>query len=641
MQKVIYLLIILTGFATQAQTIFSDTNLPQAPHVMPAPYYGQIWTEKFSLNSDGNWPTQLQQQLDYYSKMDYKGCDTAETYDYAVSLTVKGQFSQCLSYVEKCLAKNQNLDIPTVIQGARCGKLSNQYERTRQLFSQVEKLPDFKGDLASALVLEYALFTQYTIYQNQTDTVIAQHPAWSQADRADIKALVEFLGKNTPTLKRKDEVFAFLDQQISKSTDNFYKRLLLADKVGLLLNEYRVQEAYDFLAANASEFKNPLDWWPLGFQSLYRLTDNADFSKAIGFYKSFIPFANAKSTLPLEQNVYTYTQISSATCSRNMLKGTEAQNLKSLLQKWKDGQLSLQNLIKNLENNKVQTSQKSDLLSAYAGLLVINSQLDKAREYYWKAHQACPFNNRSHWGLVLLDRKERYASYPEYSSNIERLKQTISQIQLPASVSSYFIDWNSLPEASHQRITYGSRIWVPFMKDLEAANYRVYIKMPFELLSEAPGFSSIRDTRIGPPDMPSYKLDNRLWDDVRGAGGQFVIADHDETFETVQGDYNLLGHEMAHQFHAYVGVTKPDLANCIEKLYAQAQKKNTFPDAYAATNSKEYFAQGITYFLIPADSPARFGVTSAWYPQHDPDLYSFMISIQNSNGDLNSIKCPL
>jgi hypothetical protein len=141
--------------------------------------------------------------------------------------------------------------------------------------------------------------------------------------------------------------------------------------------------------------------------------------------------------------------------------------------------------------------------------------------------------------------------------------------------------------------------------------------------------------------MPNYKLDNRLWDDVRGAGGQFVISDHDETFETVHGDYNLLGHEIAHQFHAYLDRYQPGLSDCIETLYGNAKQRKKFPDSYAATNSREYFAQGITYFLIPEDAPSRYGINVSWYPENDPDLYRLMQSIALSEGVFSRISCPL
>jgi hypothetical protein len=132
-----------------------------------------------------------------------------------------------------------------------------------------------------------------------------------------------------------------------------------------------------------------------------------------------------------------------------------------------------------------------------------------------------------------------------------------------------------------------------------------------------------------------------LWDDVRGLGGGTVIADHDETFESVQGDYNLLGHEMTHQFHFYLQQYQPLLSKCVDKLFSQAKRKDTFPDRYAATNVMEYFAQAVTYYLIPADSPARYGTNSSWYPKHDPDMYKFIQSIESSNGDFKSIICPL
>lgn len=570
-------------------------------------------------------------------------CHDEASYLYALSLTVKGDYAACADYVETCQRQNGgNIPVSTAIQGARCARLEHQLQRAYDIFDDARNSSDFKGERAGALILEFAQLAQYTIFQDRTDAIIASHPFWTTEERQQARALVDFLGKN-PAALPKAEIFAFVDRQIAGSGE-FLNRLLKSYRVGLYLSEYQVQTAFDYLNQDVRSLVNPLDWWPQGFQILYRLAENADFTRAAALYRAFLPAANPRSYLPLEQNIYTYTQISRDACRGKMLQGHDLETLQADLKLWKQGQLPLNDLLNRLENRPgmgVQASDQSDLLSTYAGLLVIAGRSDLAHDYYWRAHRACPYNNRAHWGLLLLERKRKYASYPEFASNIRRLEDTIAQIGFPQEIGLYVMNWNSFPETSRDRIKYGARIWAPYMQQLNAANYRVYIKMPFELLSEAPGNEGLRDRRIGPPDMPSYKLDNRLWDDVRGAGGRNVIADHDETFETVQGDYNLLGHEVAHQFHAYLDNRKPALSVCIERLYNAAQARGVFPDPYAATNSREYFAQGVTYFLIPADAPARYGINVSWYPKNDPDLLRLIQSIQEAKGDLGRIRCPL
>lgn len=646
----VFKLIAVLLFATtvKAQSVYVDTaQHPLDQHVATAQFLlsknNDLAENKtappFVLNT--NLASVLSSQLRRLESVAPQRCQDESSYDYVLSLTVQGAFESCYQYVAACLRTHpQQLPLTTIMQGARCARSSQSMAVVQQVFEAGLRSPLFRGDNASALVLEYGLFAQYSIYQSHTSRILAAHPFWSAGERGLAQSLIDFLGKTADSEAEKTRVFNFIDQQIAKS-QGFYSRLLRTHRVQLNLNEYRFQNAFQLLQQDAAFLQNPLDWWPAGFQTLYRLAENADFSLARNLYSAFIPYSNPRSYFPLEQNLYTYTQIENNICQDTMMSTSERQSVQKDLDNWKQSKLSLAEMIRRLEERDAQNSEKSDLLSAYAGLLVIANRPSEAREYYWRAHQLCPYNNRSHWGLLLLERKQRYASYPEFSSNLKKMEETLSGISFPNEIQSYIVNWNAFPEASQKRIKYGARIWAPFMKELNSQNYKVYIKMPFELLSMAPSFSSIRDRRIGPPDMPTYKLDNRLWDDVRGAGGRYVVADHDETFETVQGDYNLLGHEIAHQFHAYLDSRYKSLSSCIEKLYSAAKTRNSFPDPYAATNSREYFAQGMTYFLVPADAPARYGINVSWYPQNDPDLYRFMLSIEDAKGDFRKIRCPL
>jgi hypothetical protein len=179
---------------------------------------------------------------------------------------------------------------------------------------------------------------------------------------------------------------------------------------------------------------------------------------------------------------------------------------------------------------------------------------------------------------------------------------------------------------------------LPSITSLYDNQFRTYIKYAFDLLSDSPGMSEIAEQRIGGKNYPN---DNRLWDDVRGVGGETVVADLAEVFQTVQGDYNLLGHEMTHQFQALLEKVDPAGLSCVEKLYEKDKLNKNFPDGYSAYNKEEHFAQGVTYWLIPSDAPARFGLNHSWLEQNDPEQLSFINSINSSGGDLSKITCPL
>jgi len=642
--KWFFSVLFLLSFTAAAQSVFTD-DLPQVPHEMPEAFHNfyELSNEPpppaqpSPVVGDEYLPGQLKTDLKNLSAKKAPSCTGDSSYLYTLSLTVKGQFQKCYQQVETCIrsGRGRGLPVATLIQAARCAKLDNQLAKAYQLLDAGHRSDDFQGEGASSLTLDMALYAQFSMYADKTDAIIAAHPTWSAAEKDLAKSLIEFVGSTTPVKNSKEEVLNFLNSEIEKSPVGFYNRLLKMYRFQVMYNEHRYEDARNYLIKDVKTLINPLDWWDIAFYSQYALSDGFTFNKALQIYNAYYPYTNMRSKLPVEQNVYNYTQITNQVCKDTMLTPAEETALNSEIDKWKNGDLSLAELLKKLKASGAEQSRKSNLLSTYAGLLVVSGQLAQGQEFYWKAHQACPYNNRSHWGMRLIERKKRYAVYPDYQSNINKMKAVVSKVTFPAETAEYFLNWNSLPVESHERIKYGSRILAPFISELNNTRiYRTYIKMPFELLSRSPGYSDIRDQRI------SYPHDNRLWDDVRGLGGNVVIADHDETFESVQGDYNLLGHEMVHQLHFHMKAAYPALANCIERLYSQAKRKDTFPDRYAATNSMEYFAQAITYYLIPADSPARFGTNQSWYPKHDPDMYNFILSIESSQGNLNSVRCP-
>lgn len=635
-------LLFLFSVSAQAQSVFVD-DLPQIPLSTPEAFTGfyELDTppapQPAPVIGDEYLPRQLQSDLKTLSAKKAPSCEGEGSYFYTLSLTVKGQYQKCYQQVESCIrsGRGRGLPVATLVQAARCAKVENQLVKAYLLLDAGFKSDEYQGEGASALTLEMALYAQFSMFADRTDAIIAAHPFWSAAERNLAKSLIELVGGTTPVKNTKDEVIKHLNTEIEKSPPGFYNRLLKMYRLQIMYNERRFADARQYLITDAKTLVNPLDWWDIAFYSQYALSDGLTFSKALQIYKAYYPYANMRSRLPIEHNVFNYTQIQNQVCKDNMLSTEEEEALNADLDQWKGGHLSLADLLKKLKAAGAEQSKKSNLLSTYAGLLVISGDLGRGQDFYWKAHQACPYNNRSHWGLRLIERKKRYAVYPDFQNNISKMKDVVAKVAFPKEAATYFLNWNSLPEASRERIKYGSRILAPFMAELNNTNvYRTYIKMPFELLSRSPGYAEIKDERI------TYQHDHRLWDDVRGLGGNVVIADHDETFESVQGDYNLLGHEMVHQLHFHMKSSYPGLANCIERLYSQAKRKDTFPDRYAATNSMEYFAQAITYYLIPADSPARFGTNQSWYPKHDPDMYKFIQALEAANGNLTSIKCP-
>ncbi|MES2769921.1 MAG: hypothetical protein V4596_12320 [Bdellovibrionota bacterium] len=565
-------------------------------------------------------------------------CSDKKSFDYALGLTVLGRYQDCRSYAEKCMQESEIENAVLLqVQGARCSLLDYQFSKANDffLFNKNGKIDDlnFKIFLHASMALE-------TEYSDQFDQIISNLKDFSDADKKTAKAMLEFFVIGTPKSDTKAAVYSFMDRY-AVSSSGFLQQYFKSLRVALLAKDSLHEKAYSHLVEEVQGLENPLDWWDLAYNITYRLSTGGNFNLAREVYLAFYPYSHSRSLkLPLEQNTYTYTEISESACAKNMLSGSLKDDFNTKIQNWKNGTSDLKNLIADLEND-ANLNSLSDAQSTLGGLYSVLGDEKKARDAFWRAHQLCPFNNRSHWGLTLLERQLKYKSYADFEKNEQRVIDVISKINFPDSIYRFIPNLKSFPQTSIERVKYGMRIWADYVDYFLKASMKAYIKLPFEKLSEVASFEHLKDVRIGPPLNPNHKYDNRLWDDVRGSGGKFVAADHDEVFMGVHGDYNLLGHEMAHQFHTYVLGYHPAIGACIKKLYSAALERNIFADSYAKSNDREYFAQGVTYYLIPADMPSRYGLNQSWAIENDPHLHQLVLSIDNAKGDFSKIKCPI
>jgi hypothetical protein len=613
-----------------AQSAFApEQQIP--PHLEP-----QNLIERQFIMTEASLPELLTKAFQRYQGLRTASCDRNASADYALSLTIKGDYKACTDYALRCIRRRPSRDtnmLPAlIIQGARCAALDYDYAQAYSIFHKGLKSGSLKNPDNQAYYLEFAMLARYSLYPQWTEQILALNPHWDAGQKKLALGFVELAGNTAPSLVSKEQVFQFVDSQLETAT-GYYEQYLKSWRITLYSSDYQIEKAYQYLNSDAATLENPLDWYNTAFTVIYKVNSD-DFKTANRFYGALLPFAHSRSPFPKETNVYNYSEMRNSVCKNTMLQGERLNELNQHLTKWKNGSESLNQILTWMRSAPQENFTKSDFLATYGGLLTISGNAQLAEIYYWRAHQYCPWNNRAHWGQVLLQRQKKYRAFPEFKANEALVDETLKKISFPADTAKYFSNWKSLPLKSQNRVKFAARIWAPYLPALLASGSQSYIKPPFELLHLSPGMGVLKDQRI------TYPFDHRLWDDVRGAGGLSVAADHDEVFQTVQGDYNLLGHEMAHQFHAFLAMHAPTLNSCIQKLYDEAKKRNVFPDGYAKSNVKEYFAQGVTYYLVPATAPARYGINASWLPKHDPKLYEFIKSIEQAQGDHRKISCP-
>lgn len=563
-------------------------------------------------------------------------CENEKAKDYALALHVAGRFDECAAYARACSQNSKMKSSKVIAIGAACEATRFQYEKADALYEQAID-PKFSGSSDFAeVVYDYASYALYGIHEDRVDRILAQAKVWSDEERKMFKNLLYRVGDIEITNSTQADVDQFLKSQIQKQTGSF-QALLKSLKIRIAYTDYKYTDALTDLKNEGASLQNPLLWYDLLHSILYYGLDK-DFRKSRDAYLAYDRFANPWMKFPVENNTYNYTEIYDQVCKAQLMQGSDQSAFSDFKNRIRKGELTADQALETAATWVDRFPEKADVLTTFGGLLALTGQHDQAFATYWKAHKLCPHYHRANWGLTLEKRYYRYSRMHDYKKREAQIEEDLSQRVIPAEISEYILNWNSLSFEVQRRVAYGARIWLPFMKSLKDVNSYTYIKYAFDLLSESPGREDLRDVRIG---GPSYPNDNRLWDDVRGVGGTFVVADLSEVFQSVQGDYNLLGHEMAHQVHTYFESYHRPSAVCIEKFFRKAQTENGFPDGYSAYNHYEHFAQGATYYMIPSDSPKRFGLNRAWLENNNPLQLQFIKSIEDSKGELSKIMCPL
>jgi alpha-glucosidase len=123
------------------------------------------------------------------------------------------------------------------------------------------------------------------------------------------------------------------------------------------------------------------------------------------------------------------------------------------------------------------------------------------------------------------------------------------------------------------------------------------------------------------------------WDKrARGLGGQ-VTSCGEENLLNLKGDRydkeNILIHEFSHAIHEQaMRDVDPQFDGRLRRAYDKAMEAGLWKDTYAATNHKEYWAEGVQAYFDCAAPPAK-GVhndvnTREKLEKYDPDLFGLI-----------------
>jgi hypothetical protein len=151
--------------------------------------------------------------------------------------------------------------------------------------------------------------------------------------------------------------------------------------------------------------------------------------------------------------------------------------------------------------------------------------------------------------------------------------------------------------------------------------------------------NKVRFVVMAPTEMTTDVPEQRdmkpkeYWDKrARGLGGQ-ITSCGEENLLNLKGDRynreNILIHEFAHAIHE-IGLRTVDAKfdARLRKIYSKAMDNERWKDTYAATNHKEYWAEGVQAYFDCAAPPAK-GVhndcnTREKLKDYDPDLFALI-----------------
>lgn len=536
-------------------------------------------------------------------------CASSAGVVYARGLAVRGDAAACLAFVETCL-KERSADATAALAfvGASCAATERWTDRAIQLFERATSKSALDGCRdGRGRVYAYAAFAIRTAPKLDVAGILGRAEGWdvTAAERA-VRTLA-----SGATGAHPDELLAWmsaaargdslLGQQLALDWNAYLDRALGQAPRALRLTEQNLDSL-----GTAGLLHSAAPWF---YMQLYSIS-SGDLTVAQRAYDGYVPFAGPHASLPTEHNTRTYSENYAADCRDGLLSDAARTDYQKLRDDWLAGVISTPTALAAVRE-KLGGGDRAELLSLYGALLEAHGDTAAATDAYFRSHQACRYYNRAHWALSQLDLATRLR------------RGTPLGYDLPATdaLDRYVINYAALNDGERTGLRYGLRTFLPYLKVLISGGNALYAKRPFELLSDAPGMSRLRDARI------AYAGDYRLWDDVRGAGGNPVIADISEVVLAPYGAYNLAGHEVAHQLHA----TAPTaIDGCIQALYTAAKARGKFVSYYASYNKEEYFAVGVD----------TFGTNRQWLRDHDAELDALLAQFASAT-PLDGIACPI
>lgn len=553
--------------------------------------------------------------------------------DALVALYQRGDWEKCRSLGDELVRTSKGSSVD-MLNASFCSVGLADWKKANTLLAEAastKRLGSEGHDRALVILSGNLLRAMSAAGAKMASEVIRRSKRWSrEADANRALGTIEWSRLGTSRRISLKEAFATETEWLNAG-DRELGEEATQMRLERLMRSGSARDRVNFILATLEKFNDPVELGKQAYKAFYQI-DNLEGAFIV--YQAQLPYLHVWSTLPHEDNTMSYSEIETGLCRDSLLQGPDQVWFKDLKFRWSQGKVTALSARDELIAKNAVIGEKADLLTMLASIELMTGKTEAATALFWRAHQICPYYNRAHWGLSVIYRRL------ELAATREKVSLPLASLSDPARI---FVNWATLTAEAQAGVLSALGIWTAWIEEWtksaqsKNSNRFVYIKSPFELLSDVPGLAHLRDKRI---EGGGYDDDHRLWDDVRGSGGKQTTADIAEVMLLVDGESALLAHELAHFFHNQWSelASQNDrdakrTVGCITRLYNEAKARRSFVDNYSATNEFEYFAQAAMHLS------AAGGDAVAKLKTIDPKLASFFASLISSNGRLSGIRC--
>jgi hypothetical protein len=355
-----------------SHTLENEKSLPAFP-------YTDSQVERFAKV----WATVLGSQFSAIRAEDSPSatpaCDSIETFKKLRAAYVFGRYDEVLTYADGCgsqLNRYASRYAALAAIGLSKTKVAEGYLR-----QAIAGLKSFNNEDMGTLLL----WASWRL----DPSILDLNPGWTIQEKRFYFTVIQLSNRlGLQSGVSMTDYRKFVDNELaSPGTSGFKRDLILSLEARRMFYEDDTA-AFEFLNRLAPQIQDPTLWLRVAYRVLFASpsTPSKIFRHADTVYRATWPYLHARSPLPTEDNVYTYTEIYDRECKTSLTQGKARIEFFELKEKWRTGTLATADFRKSVQQLLILNPNKSDLLVALSTFSHMDGDLSGSRDLAWKAH---------------------------------------------------------------------------------------------------------------------------------------------------------------------------------------------------------------------------------------------------------------